>query len=404
MASLVGQALTDTPVVLVNGPRQCGKTTLARQFSGVARAWMTLDDETQLAAALADPVGFIDAHGDMAIDEVQRAPALLRAIKRSVDENRKPGRFLLTGSTDVLSLPSIADSLAGRMEIVELLPFSQAELRGQPSGLLPRLFASKLPQAEARAPLGAPTLEQRVLLGGYPEMLARALPARRQAWARDYVRAIVQRDVRDIAQIDKLDKLPLLLRATAQQSAQLANFNQLAGQLGMDAKTARKYAGILEQVFLIKRLEPWANNYLSRLVKTPKLHLLDTGLLATLRGLTHERLIRDRKAWGVLLETFVHAELLKMLPLQDQACRLFHYRDKDQLEVDVVLETDGGDVAGFEVKAAASVNAGDFTGLRKLAKLSGGAFIGGMVLYDGAHVASFGGNLHAVPFSALWTP
>lgn len=216
--------------------------------------------------------------------------------------------------------------------------------------------------------------------------------------------AIVQRDVRDIAQLDKLEQLPLLLRAIARQSAQLTNFNQLAGQLGMDAKTARKYVGILEQVFLVKRLEPWSRNHLSRLIKTPKLHLLDTGLLATLRGLTPDRLARDRSTWGTLLETFVHAELLKMLPLQEHACRLLHYRDKDQVEVDIVLETDSGQVAGFEVKAAASVNAADFAGLRKLRQAAGDDFIGVMVLYDGAHAASFGGNLHAVPFSALWTP
>jgi len=403
ITGIVEQALIDTPVVLINGPRQCGKTTLARQFTQPGRVWLSLDDETPLAAANADPVGFIGQQEHMIIDEVQRAPALLRAIKHSVDENRKPGRFLLTGSTDILSLPSISDSLAGRMEIAELLPFSQAELQGQPSGLLPRLFAGETPQAGPRAPHNAPTLEQRALLGGYPEMLDRTLPARRQAWARDYVRAIVQRDVRDLAQLDKLEQLPLLLRALAQQSAQLTNFNQLAGQLGMDAKTARKYVGILEQVFLVKRLEPWFRNHLSRLIKTPKLHLLDTGLLTTLRSLSPERLTRDRNTWGTLLETFVHAELLKMLPLQDHACRLLHYRDKDQVEVDIVLETDDGQVAGFEVKAAASVNAADFAGLRKLGQAAGDDFIGGMVLYDGMHVASFGGNLHAVPFSALWT-
>lgn len=402
MADLIEQALADTPVVLINGPRQCGKTTLARQFAKTGRAWLSLDDDTLLAAAMADPVGFIGGHERLIIDEVQRAPALLRAIKHSVDEDRKPGRFLLTGSTDILSLPGISDSLAGRMEIAELLPFSQAELHGQPSGLLPRLFAGETPQATNHA--SNPSLEQRVLLGGYPEMLARTLPARRQAWARDYVRAIVQRDVRDIAQLDKLEQLPLLLRAIAQQSAQLTNFNQLAGQLGMDAKTARKYVGILEQVFLVKRLEPWSRNHLSRLIKTSKLHLLDTGLLATLRGPTPDRLARDRSTWGTLLETFVHAELLKMLPLQEHACRLLHYRDKDQVEVDIVLETDSGQVAGFEVKAAASVNAADFAGLRKLRQAAGDDFIGGMVLYDGAHAASFGGNLHAVPFSALWTP
>lgn len=399
--STIQQALSDTPVTLINGPRQCGKTTLARQFSQEGRTWLTLDDDTLLASALADPIGFIAAHETVAIDEVQRAPNLLRAIKHTVDENRKPGRFLLTGSTDILTLPSIADSLAGRMEVVELLPFSQAELLGQPSSLLKRLLAGEAPIAPP--PAAHPSLEQRVLYGGYPEMLARTLPTRRSAWARDYVRAIVQRDVRDIAQIEKLDHLPRLLNAIAQQSAQLTNFSQLAGQLGIDSKTARKYAGVLEQVFLIKFLEPWSRNHLSRLIKTPKLHLLDTGLLATLRGLTPERLARDRSLWGALLETFVYTELLKMLPLHDQHCHLFHYRDKDQIEVDFVLETDVGTVAGIEVKAASSVNAADFSGLRKLAQAAGSDFISGLVLYNGHHAASFGNGLYAAPLSTLWT-
>jgi len=403
MARVVEQALADTPVVLVNGPRQCGKTTLARQFSTSGRAWLTLDDETQMASALADPVGFIASHEAMIIDEVQRAPALLRAIKHSVDENRTPGRFLLTGSSDILSLPGISDSLAGRMEIVELLPFSQAELLGRPCGLLSRLLAGQAPQAQP-ASAEEPVLEQRVMVGGYPEMLARPMPARRQAWARDYLRAIVQRDVRDIADIAKIDQLPLLLRAAAQQSAQLTNFSQLAGQLGMDAKTSSKYIGVLGQLFLVRKLEPWFRNHLNRLLKTPKLHLLDTGLLASLRGVGSPEAARDRKAWGALLETFAYTELLKMLPLQDTPCRLFHYRDKDQVEVDIVLETDDGRVAGFEIKAAASVNIGDFAGLRKLAQGAGSDFIGGMVLYDGPRVASFGNNLYAVPFQALWTP
>lgn len=295
MGSHIEQALADTPVVLINGPRQCGKTTLARQLTKTGRAWLTLDDETLLATALADPVGFIGQHETMVIDEVQRAPALLRAIMRAVDDNRRPGRFLLTGSTDILTLPGISDSLAGRMEIVELLPFSQAELHGQPCGLPDRLFAGEAPQAVADAGHEATSLEQRVLLGGYPEMLTRPRPARRQAWARDYVWAIVQRAVRDIAQIDKVDQLLQLLRAIAQQSAQLPNFSQLAGQLGMDAKTSRKYVG-LEQVFLVRRLEHWFRNRLSRLIKTPRLHLLNTGLLATLRGVTPGRLACDRPA------------------------------------------------------------------------------------------------------------
>ncbi|QXL84902.1 ATP-binding protein [Comamonas sp. NLF-1-9] len=401
-AQLVKSALADTPVILIDGPRQCGKTTLLRQFVDEHVSWLSLDEETTLNAALNDPVGLLRGRGRVAIDEVQRAPALLRTIKQLVDEDRQPGRFLLTGSTDILTLPTLSDSLAGRMEVINLLPLAQSEMRRAPSSFLLKVLAGE-PPAQALAPDTAATLMQAVLKGGYPEMTHRTEPARRQAWAREYVRAIVQRDIRDIATLDKLDRLPRLLRALAQQSGQLTNFSQMAGQLGIDDKTARKYVGMFEQVFLVRRLEPWFRNQLKRQIKTPKLHFLDSGLLATMRGLSADRLQRDRTAWGALLETFVHGELLKMLAWQATPCSLFHYRDKDQAEVDFVIEAEAGDIVGIEVKAAASVQPADFTGLRKLATAAGTDFRIGMVLYDGHQVLSFGGNLHAVPLSSLWT-
>lgn len=400
-ARLVESALADTPVILIDGPRQCGKTTLLRQFADKHVSWLSLDEETTLHAALTDPVGLLRGTGRVAIDEVQRAPALLRAIKQSVDEDRQPGRFLLTGSTDILTLPTLSDSLAGRMEVVNLLPLAQSEMRRAPSSFLLKILAGE-PPVQPRAPGTAATLMDAVLKGGYPEMTYRTELARRHAWAREYVRAIVQRDIRDIATVDKLDRLPRLLRALAQQSGQLTNFSQLAGQLGIDDKTARKYLGMFEQVFLVRRLEPWFRNQLKRQIKTPKLHFLDSGLLAAMRGLSADRLQRDRTAWGALLETFVYGELLKMLAWQSTPCSLFHYRDKDQVEVDFVIETEAGDIAGIEVKAAASVNPADFTGLRKLAAGGGADFRMGIVLYDGHQVLSFGGNLYAAPVSSLW--
>ena len=233
-------------------------------------------------------------------------------------------------------------------------------------------------------------------------MVRRADLTRRQAWAREYVRAVVQRDVRDIAAIDKIERLPRLLRALAQHAGQLVNFTQLAGQLGIDDKTARKYVGMFEQVFLVRRLEPWFRNHLKRLVKTPKMHFIDSGLLSTLRNQTMTRLTRDRSAWGPLLETFVHGELLKAISWQSTPCEMFHYRDKDQAEVDFVVETDAAEVVGIEVKAAASVNMADFSGLQRLASASADDFRAGVLLYDGERVLSFGDRLYAAPFSSLW--
>ena len=225
-------------------------------------------------------------------------------------------------------------------------------------------------------------LVQAVLIGGYPEMLRRKDPKRRQAWARDYIRAIVQRDVREIADVEKLDQMPRLLQILAHHSGQLTNFTQMGGQVGFDDKTTRKYVAILEQLFLVRRVEPWFRNPLKRLVKTPKLHFLDSGLLSALLGATRERIARDRSIFGPLLETFVFSEVLKQASWFGESCTLYHYRDKDQDEVDLVIETGSGALIGIEVKASATVNTGDFKGLRKLADACGDNFKLGLVLYD----------------------
>ena len=399
-ASRIAAAMADTPVVMVNGPRQCGKTTLVRKKEEPGRLYVTLDDDTTLAAAQADPTGFVRDFDHVIIDEVQRAPDLLRAIKRSVDEDRRPGRFLLTGSANILTIPKVAESLAGRMEIVTLLPLAQAEIMGHSSRFLDVAFEGEV-EAPPNPVIGKDLIEM-VVRGGYPEMLGRTEPRRRMAWARDYVRAIVERDVRNIAEIDKLEEMPKLLRALGAHSGQLTNFARLGGQLRLDDKTARRYVGVLEQLFLVRRIEPWFRNDLKRLVKTPKLHFLDSGLLAVLTGVTAERIARDRTLLGPLLETFVTAEILKHMSWSDIVPRLYHYRDKDQEEVDIVLEDDSGALLGIEVKAAATVKAADFKGLRKIAEIAGEDFRLGLVLYDGERIFRFGDRLLAAPLSCLW--
>jgi predicted AAA+ superfamily ATPase len=397
----VALALTDTPVVMVIGPRQCGKTTLVRQFVDKGRQYVTLDDDTVLEAARSDPAGFVRGVDSVAIDEVQRAPELLRAIKRSVDSDRRAGRFLLTGSANILTLPQVSESLAGRMEVVSLMPISRAEITGKKPAFLKTALAGKLVKPDT-AMIGD-ELVHAVLVGGYPEMLRRDNSRRRQSWARNYVRAIVERDVRDIAEVEKLDQVPRLLQILAHHSGQLANFSQIGGQLGLDAKTTQRYTGILEQLFLVHRLPPWCRNQLKRLIKTPKLHFLDSGLLAALLGLTAERIAKDRSAFGALLETFVFSEVVKQTAWCEEGYTLHHYRDKDQDEVDIILEDERGAKLGIEVKASATVYASDFRGIRKLLNSCGDELKLGVVLYDGTDIVPFGDRIFAAPISCLWS-
>ncbi|RYF78172.1 MAG: ATP-binding protein [Comamonadaceae bacterium] len=399
LAPLLRESLLDTPAVLVNGPRQCGKTTLVKQFSGTV-PYLTLDDPNLLAAALHDPLGFVRPLDRAVIDEVQRAPQLLLALKLSIDQDRRPGRFLLTGSANLMALPQIADSLAGRIALHTLLPLSQAELQGRPSDFLQRAATQNWPLAHAAKPDSADFVAH-VLAGGYPEMRQRPSPARRQAWARAYIQTLVERDVRDVAQVEHLSQIPRLLDVAALHAGQLFNASQIGAQLNLSTKTVDRYLGILEKLFLVQRVPAWSRNELSRLVKTPKLHFLDAGLQATLTRLNPELVRSQRERWGATLETWVHAELRKNLSLDSEGWQLAHYRDKDQVEVDFVLESPQRQVIGIEVKAAATVQAGDFKGLKRLQNVAGLDFVSGVLLYDGTQVLPFGPGLWAVPLAAL---
>lgn len=398
----LAEALTDSPVVLIHGPRQCGKTTLA-QMAGRRRGYtyLSFDDNVALAGAVADPLGFVsDLPKRTILDEVQRAPGLFTALKVAVDRDRTPGRFLLTGSSNVLLVPTLADSLAGRMEILRLHPLAQNELVGRQPRFLPALFGAGY-RTRQSARLG-PELADRVVAGGYPAALARTTPRRRAAWYREYVEALVQRDVRDLARIASLDALPRLLALAAGQTARLLNVSDLAGPFQLSRPTIRDYITLLERVFLLEELPPWHSNRLSRLVKTPKLHVADTGVACALLGLDAATLWQDRSTMGQLLETFVFQELRRQASWQTDELRFSHFRDKDGAEVDIVIERGGLELAGVEVKAAATVTAADFRGLRRLRDAAGRRFAGGVLLYDGETTATFGDGLFAVPIESLW--
>ena len=396
----IAEAMADTPVVLLAGPRQAGKTTLVRQLAANELRYLTLDDELTLLSARADPVGMIRSLDRAVIDEIQRAPQLLLAIKKSVDEDRRPGRFLLTGSANLMALPTVADSLAGRMETLSLLPLSQSEIERQSANWLDGVFKGQIPKPGITA--HGSDLVERVLRGGYPEAVSRPTSKRRVAWARQYIDAIIQRDVRDVSGIEKLDQLPCLLRALAQTAGQLCNYTQLAGQVGLDGKTASRYVAVFEQMYLLRRVEVWARNRLNRVIKTPKLQFIDSGLLASLLELTTDEVAQDRTRFGNVLETFVYAELLKHTTTADGNYHLMYYRDIDQFEVDLVIENGAGHLVGVEVKAAATVKESDLRGLKKWSKLAGDRFKMGIVLYDGNEIMPIGDNLWAAPLSTLW--
>lgn len=390
--------MQDTPVVLINGPRQSGKTTLVKEYSP-SLPYYTLDDDNILNAAKQDPVGFVNRIDKAIIDEIQRAPALLRAIKLSIDENRQPGRFLLTGSANLLALPQIGDSLAGRMEILTLFPLSLAEIQRRENYFIKYALAQSWPSHVTYSEQS--DIISQALTGGYPEMLTRPTFERRNAWAKSYIKAIVERDVKDISSIEKLVEMPRLLEVLAQQSGKLTNFTQIGGQLNLDTKTAQKYVGLLETLFLVHQLRPWHDNTLSRIVKTPKIHFIDSGLLACLNRVTIESIEKDKSSFGALLETWVYSELLKMCTRANEPWNIYYYRDKDQVEVDFILENHARKIIGIEVKASQTILNQDFRGLRKLASLADKNWVSGIVLYSGNKCLSFGDNLWAIPFSFL---
>lgn len=396
----IAEAMADTPVVLLAGPRQAGKTTLVRQLAQGRLRYLTLDDDLTLLSAHQDPVGMIRSLDRAVIDEIQRAPQLLLAIKKSVDEDRRPGRFVLTGSANLMALPTVADSLAGRIETLSLLPLSQCEIEGRSTNWLDTVFAGQLPQPGSSS--RADDLVGRVLRGGYPEAMSRSTARRRTTWARQYLDSIIQRDVPDVAGIERLDQLPRFLRALAQTAGQMCNYTQLAGQVGLDGKTAAKYVGIFEQMYLLKRVDVWARNRLNRVVKTPKLQFTDSGLLATLLDLTAQEVENDRTRFGNVLETFVFAELLKHTTTAEGDYRLMYYRDADKVEVDVVIENAAGQLVGVEVKATATVQESALRGLKKLSGLAGDSFKMGILLYDGDEIMPLGDRIWAAPLSTLW--
>ncbi len=396
---LLLEALQDTPAVLIHGPRQCGKTTLA-QSAEPSYNYITFDDPTTLLAAQEDPVGFLDRLPQRVIlDEIQRIPELFVALKHNIDKDRKPGRFILTGSANVLLLPKMSDSLAGRMEVLRLHPLSQLEIEQQSLTFVERLF--QLDFSEKKVSRLGTELIERAERGGFPAAIYRE-GNRRKRWYNNYLNALIQRDINDISRISGLDQIPKLFRLMATQTAQLTNVSELARAFQFTRPTIDHYMTLMHRLFLVDFLEPWFMNNQKRLVKTPKLHISDAGLLMAILGYTTDYLQKNYHKFGPVLESFVVSEIRRQLSWFDDNTKLFHYRDRDDYEIDLIVEQSNGQIFCIEVKSAASIHQSDLRSIRRFKEHHPDSFAGGIILFDGEYVQSFGDDIYGIPISHLW--
>lgn len=398
-------ALADTRVVVINGARQTGKSTLARLVAGAfpGSELRYLDEAPVRAAAQADPSLFVRHDGLLVIDEVQRVPDLFLAIKHEVDTDPRPGRFLLTGSARLPGLQEIPDLLPGRAETIELSPLSQGEIDRSPDGFVEALFRHGVNIRVPSSDLRRDDYLERALRGGYPEAVRRADPGRRARFFESYITDLVNRDVRQLTEIERPADMRRLVNLAAGCTASLAVPAALASRLQVPASTVKRYLNLLDLLFITRRIPAWSTNLTTRAVATPKLVLTDSGLAAHLTGISLRRARKPTAPVGPLVETFVLGELTRQLALTDQPVRLYHYRDRDQYEVDAVLESASGELVACEVKAAETVRSEDFRGIQRLSRRLGDQLVAGVVLYAGGQPLPFGDRLRAWPISALWT-
>ncbi len=397
--------LSWSPVVLLTGARQTGKTTLIKSLCKEEYTYVTFDDLTALALAKNNPMGFIAGlKKPVILDEIQRVPELFLAIKKDVDKNRHKGRYILTGSANPLLIPQVGDSLTGRIEIAELLPFSQGELLGVKETFIDTLFKGIIPTTTLQE--STPTLFHKIFIGGYPVVVTEQEFGyeRIESWFASYVTTLIQRDIKDLAHISGITELPLLLKLLAARAGNLLNVSNLSREAKIPNSTLHRYLALFETVFLVHLLPAWSRNSTTRLVKSPKVYLNDTGLLSFLLGLRPDQnTIPEGMIAGQLLENFVINELKKQAGWSEKRVTLSYYRTMSGIEVDLVLEDGQGNIVALEVKSSSTVGPRDFKGLEHLQELMGEKFLCGLVLYTGEQTVHYNQKLAAVPISCLWT-
>lgn len=406
IATRLKEALSDTPALLVNGARQTGKSTLVQseEVGEKNRQYLTFDDPGVLAAAKGDPNGFVAGlNPRVTLDEIQHVPELFPVIKAAIDRKRRPGRFLFTGSANVMLLPRLSESLAGRMEVITLWPFSQGEIRGTSETFVDSMFSNhSVAWSGKTTPVGREELLKIVLGGGYPLAISRHSASRRNAWFQSYVLTMLQRDIRDLANIADLTAVPRLLSVVASRAGGLLNFADLSRTMGLPQTTLKRYFALLESTFLVQLLRPWTTNLGQRVIQTSKVYLNDTGLLSYLLGITVERLLSEGSLAGAALENFVFMELRKQSAWSRIQPEIFYWRTASGQEVDLVLEDRSGRVAGIEVKASSTLSSHDVRGLQALATTAGKKWLRGVLLYTGTEIIPFARNLHGIPITHLW--
>jgi len=397
--SRIREALADTPVVLLAGPRQVGKSTLAEALPG--RSYLTLDNDFVLQPARQDPAAWLSTLSrPITLDEVQRAPELFLPLKAAVDRRRTPGDYLLTGSANVLAIPKIADSLAGRMEVVPMLPLMQSEIEGSDGNFIDHIFAGGevIPREWN---LGRPVTE-RAMMGGFPEPLGRSSARRRQQWAQAYASMLMDRDLRDLAQLDTRSHLPQLIGVIAARNGSMLNLSEMSRRVGVPHTTLTRHYELLKRLYLVQEVPAWSANVATRFMRSPKVFMVDPLLAAAFGALGRGQAIEDRNPMGALLEGFVANELGRLLTVAETSVTLMHLRTVKDREVDFVLESTDGRIVGIEVKSAQTLAAQDFKGLRYLQEVAGRRFHRGIVLYDGERSESFLPGICALPFAAMW--
>lgn len=395
------EALEDTPVLLINGARQSGKSTLVKKVFSETHQYVTLDDVSVLAGIKYDAVSFLEGlNKPTIIDEIQRAPELFIPLKKVVDENRRAGFFVLTGSVNVMTLPKLSESLAGRMEIHTLWPLSQGEILGHKEGFIEKIFGEGM--AFEGSGISKEDLAHRVTVGGYPDAMMRKTVDRRSAWFKSYLTTLLERDIRELSHIEGLTEIPKLVNLLGTRIGSLLNNSELSRTMGMAGTTLKRYLALLELIYIMVPLPAWSRNAGKRLVKSPKIYLNDTGLLTNLLFCDDEKLLSNPGLFGHVLENFVVMEILKQKTWSRVPFNVYHYRTVVGKEVDIVLERGDSRLVGIEIKLSKSVTASDFVGLVELEESESVNFHRGVVLYLGEKVVPFGPNKYAVPLGALW--
>lgn len=410
LVDVIAARLQEEPVIVLQGPRTVGKSTLLREIAAGRNArLLDLDDLATRDAVAGDPALFVAGRGLVCIDEVQHVPALYAAIKAELNRDLRPGRFVLTGSTRSDAVGAAAQALTGRMHLLTVYPLSQGEIAGVREGMVEELFqdATRAVDAGRISETERSAYVDRVTAGGFPLAIARS-QAGRGRWIDDFVGSTLERDVRELARVRQRARLPQLLRSLAGQTAQVLNIANAARTLGMDERTAENYTRLLEAVFLLQRLPAWGTTLRSRVAARPKVHVVDSAVAARLLRLDPARLERPEPSaltqFGHLLETFVVAEIAKQVSWLDDIVAMGHWRTHDGLEVDFVIEHADGSVVAFEVKASGRMTAGDLRALRSLREACGESFIAGVGLYLGRQSYTLEDRLHVLPADRLWTP